>query len=79
MVSKKTTVPVYQANMLPEYDVFLSHANKDKADLVDELNTSLEKLGVKNIFMIKNLLNGGDKWKETYFRKERKKLNLLSL
>lgn len=60
---EKTTVPVYQANMLPEYDVFLSHANKDKADLVDELNTSLEKLGVK-IFYDKKSLEWGDKWKE---------------
>ena len=54
---------VYQANMLPEYDVFLSHANKDKADLVDELNDSLEKLGVK-IFYDKKSLEWGDKWKD---------------
>lgn len=60
---EKTTVPVYQANMLPEYDVFLSHANKDKADLVDELNNSLEKLGVK-IFYDKKSLEWGDKWKD---------------
>ena len=60
---EKTTVPVYQANMLPEYDVFLSHANKDKADLVDELNDSLEKLGVK-IFYDKKSLEWGDKWKD---------------
>ena len=29
-------VPKYQAKSLPEYDVFISHANKDKADLVED-------------------------------------------
>ena len=36
---------------------FLSHANADKEQFVDELNSSLEKLGVR-IFYEKNLLNG---------------------
>ncbi|MGT2753452.1 toll/interleukin-1 receptor domain-containing protein [Streptococcus ovis] len=45
------------------YDVFLSHANKDKLDFVDELNRSLEKLGV-NIFYDKNSLEWGDNWKQ---------------
>lgn len=53
----QVSVAKYQAKMIPEYDVFISHANKDKEDLVEELYKSLNKLGV-TIFMIKNLLNG---------------------
>lgn len=30
-------VPVYKAKTLPEFDVFLSHANKDKTEIVDDL------------------------------------------
>ncbi len=56
-------VSVYQARTLPEFDVFLSHANVDKQNIVDELNNSLEKLGVK-IFYDKKSLEWGDKWKE---------------
>ena len=51
-----------QAKTLPKYDVFLSHANADKQDIVDELNNSLEKLGI-NIFYDKKTLEWGDKWK----------------
>lgn len=60
---EKTKVPTYQVKALPEYDVFLSHANADKQNFVDELNSSLEKLGV-NIFYDKNSLEWGDKWKD---------------
>lgn len=60
---EKTKVPTYQAKALPEYDVFLSHANADKQNFVDELNRSLEKLGV-NIFYDKKSLEWGDKWKD---------------
>ena len=60
---EKTKVPTYQAKTLPEYDVFLSHANADKQNFVDELNSSLEKLGVK-IFYDKKSLEWGDKWKD---------------
>ncbi|MCI8716647.1 MAG: toll/interleukin-1 receptor domain-containing protein [Lachnospiraceae bacterium] len=60
---EKKTVPAYQAKTLPDYDVFLSHANADKQSLVDELNSSLEKLGVK-IFYDKKSLEWGDKWKD---------------
>ena len=58
-----TNVPKYKAKTLPEYDVFLSHANKDKDEIVDELNESLEKLKV-SIFYDKKSLEWGDKWKE---------------
>ena len=60
---EKTKVPIYQAKTLPEYDVFLSHANADKQDFVDELNRSLEKLDIK-IFYDKKSLEWGDKWKD---------------
>ena len=59
---QKITVPAYQARMLPEYDVFLSHASKDKEDIVDELNSSLEKLKIR-IFYDKKAIEWGDKWK----------------
>lgn len=59
---KKVEVPKYQAKSLPEYDVFISHANKDKEGLIDELYESLNRLGIK-IFYDKESLEWGDKWK----------------
>ena len=56
-------VPAYKAKAIPEYDVFLSHANKDKAEIVDELYESINKLGV-SIFYDKKSLEWGDNWKE---------------
>lgn len=46
-----------------KYDVFISHANKDKEEFVEELNASLEKLGI-NIFYDKKALEWGDNWKQ---------------
>ena len=60
---EKVEVPKYQAKTLPEYDVFISHANKDKADLIEELYQSLSKLGI-SIFYDKESLEWGDNWKE---------------
>lgn len=57
------TVPKYQAKTLPEYDVFISHANADKEELIEELYKSLDKLGIK-IFYDKEVLEWGDKWKD---------------
>lgn len=57
------TVPKYQARTLPEYDVFISHANADKEELIEELYKSLDKLGIK-IFYDKEVLEWGDKWKD---------------
>ena len=45
-----------------EYDVFISHANKDKLNFIDELYNSLYNLGIK-IFYDKKSLEWGDKWK----------------
>lgn len=50
-------------NIYAEYDVFISHANKDKEDLVEELYQSLKKLGI-NIFYDKESLEWGDNWKD---------------
>lgn len=59
----KVEVPKYQARTLPEYDVFISHANKDKEDLIEELYQSFSKLGI-SIFYDKESLEWGDNWKE---------------
>lgn len=60
---ERKMIPAYQAKTVPTYDVFLSHANADKHSFVDELNNSLEKLGIK-IFYDKKSLEWGDKWKD---------------
>ena len=56
-------VPKYKAKMLPEYDVFISHANADKEELIEELYNSLDRLGV-TIFYDKETLEWGDKFKD---------------
>lgn len=45
------------------YDVFISHASKDKLSFVDELVDGIKKLGVK-IFYDKDEFLWGDNWKE---------------
>ena len=57
------SVPRYKAKTLPEYDVFISHANVDKETLIEELYQSLNKLGI-NIFYDKESLEWGDNWKD---------------
>lgn len=46
-----------------KYDVFISHANKDKLNFIDDLYNSLDNLGI-NIFYDKKSLEWGDKWKD---------------
>lgn len=60
---QQVSVPKYQAKIIPEYDVFISHANRDKEDLVEDLYKSLNKLGIK-IFYDKESLEWGDEWKK---------------
>lgn len=48
---------------MKEYDVFLSHANADKNDYVDELYHILCKLGIR-VFYDKESLEWGDDWKK---------------
>lgn len=45
------------------YDVFLSHASKDKLDYVNNLYETLRKLGI-SIFYDKDSISWGDNWKE---------------
>lgn len=42
---------------------FISHANADKSDYVDELYLTLRKLGI-NIFYDSEVLSWGDNWKQ---------------
>ena len=46
-----------------QYDVFISHASKDKNVYVDSLNAAVRKLGV-NIFYDTDVLSWGDNWKQ---------------
>lgn len=45
------------------YDVFVSHANADKLDYVNQLKQSLDKLQI-NVFYDKDTLEWGDRWKD---------------
>ena len=45
------------------YDVFISHANSDKEEYVNDLKSSIDQLGV-NIFYDKDTLQWGDNWKQ---------------
>ena len=45
------------------YDVFISHASKDKLDYVDNLKNSLDKLRI-NVFYDKDTIEWGDMWKD---------------
>ncbi|MBQ3427920.1 MAG: toll/interleukin-1 receptor domain-containing protein [Clostridia bacterium] len=46
-----------------KYDVFISHANKDKIDYVDFLKENISQLGI-NVFYDKETLSWGDNWKQ---------------
>lgn len=58
-------------NMNKEYDVFISHANKDKENFVEELYQAINKLGI-NIFYDKESLEWGDNWKAAILNGTRK-------
>lgn len=47
----------------PVYDLFISHASKDKLDYVERLKATLDKLNI-NIFYDKDSIKWGDKWKQ---------------
>lgn len=53
--------PLYKSDK--QYDVFISHANKDKLEYVDKLYLTLRKLGV-NIFYDSEVISWGDNWKQ---------------
>lgn len=46
-----------------KYDVFISHANKDKLSYVNDLNKVIKKLGI-NIFYDTDVLSWGDNFKQ---------------
>lgn len=46
-----------------QYDVFISHASKDKLDYVDGLYLTLRKLGI-SIFYDSEIISWGDNWKQ---------------
>ena len=54
---------VSQRTLRKQYDVFISHANKDKLEYVDSLYMALRKLGV-GIFYDSEVLSWGDNWKQ---------------
>ena len=60
--NEKTEVNILKNKAVNQYDVFISHANKDKEDFVEELYNSIKKLGI-NIFYDKTSLEWGDIWK----------------
>lgn len=47
----------------PAYDVFISHASKDKLAYVEQLKLALDKLNIK-IFYDKDSIKWGDRWKQ---------------
>lgn len=49
------------------YDVFLSHANADKLDYVDNLYRSIQMLGI-DIFYDSRVLSWGDDWKDVILK-----------
>lgn len=60
---EKQVVSDNKGAQMKEYDVFLSHADKDKNTYVNRLHKSLSNLGVK-IYYDKESLEWGDRWKE---------------
>lgn len=63
LTTKNSIKPEENISDINKQDVFISHANKDKEDFVDDLYQSLNLLGV-NIFYDKESLEWGDKWKD---------------
>lgn len=51
---------------LKQYDVFISHANKDKLDYVEELYQTISKLGIK-VFYDRETFEWGDNWKQKIY------------
>lgn len=47
-----------------KYDVFISHASKDKIAYVNALRSEIKKLGV-NVFYDTDIIEWGDEWKNT--------------
>lgn len=61
--SNTSSVGIKETLPLSKYDVFVSHANKDKHALVKKLYLALNELGV-SIFYDEKSIDWGDNWKE---------------
>lgn len=59
--------PIKLKTKRDKYDVFISHANKDKLNYVNELKENIENLGL-NIFYDKDVIEWGDKWKDVILK-----------
>ena len=53
-------------NEFKKYDVFISHANKDKSDYVEDLYLTIKKLGIE-VFYDKETFDWGDNWKQKIY------------
>lgn len=58
--------PIIHAKRNKQYDVFISHANSDKLDYVEELYQTISKLGIK-VFYDKETFEWGDNWKQKIY------------
>lgn len=62
-VVQKPNFKLKEDEFMQKYDVFISHANKDKEEFVSKLNDSLKNLGI-SIFYDTETLEWGDNWKQ---------------
>lgn len=60
---KKDVSTTSEKPLRKKYDVFISHANKDKLSYVNDLNKVIKKLGI-NIFYDTDVLSWGDNFKQ---------------
>lgn len=60
---KKDASTISEKPLRKKYDVFISHANKDKLSYVNDLNKVIKKLGI-NIFYDTDVLSWGDNFKQ---------------
>lgn len=60
---KKDVSTISEKPLRKKYDVFFSHANKDKLSYVNDLNKVIKKLGI-NIFYDTDVLSWGDNFKQ---------------
>lgn len=60
---KKDASTISEKPLRKKYDVFISHANKDKLSYVNDLNNAIKKLGI-NIFYDTDVLSWGDNFKQ---------------
>lgn len=51
---------------IKQYDVFISHANSDKLDYVEDLYQTIARLGI-NVFYDKETFEWGDNWKQKIY------------